>query len=222
MAGPLHFEPPSVLEYFATLVADDASLPVVEAARQGASGDLRGVKVGVVKELHSDSYQSGVLSSFDAAVAVLYFGTSIEVVLTASAAGLVASLPIALVMAASIVQITLMQETGAVARVVALMKTIAPGQQTVQIMIINLGFGTLLAAMGATPVSILPPIMLALGYSSFVSIAIPALGYDALCTYALLGVSAAAAWVAVRSAAAFASVAALATCTRPASGPPTK
>ena len=35
-------------------------------------------------------------------------------------------------------------------------------------MIINVGFGTLLAALGATPVSILPPIMLALGYSSFV------------------------------------------------------
>jgi aspartyl-tRNA(Asn)/glutamyl-tRNA(Gln) amidotransferase subunit A len=32
---------------------------------------LRGVKVGVVKELHSDSYQPGVLAAFDAAVAVL-------------------------------------------------------------------------------------------------------------------------------------------------------
>ncbi|WP_336081291.1 Asp-tRNA(Asn)/Glu-tRNA(Gln) amidotransferase subunit GatA [Nocardia sp. SSK8] len=45
--------------------------PVVEAARQGASGDLSGVRVGVVRELHSDSYQPGVLGSFDAAVAVL-------------------------------------------------------------------------------------------------------------------------------------------------------
>ncbi|WP_298832869.1 tetratricopeptide repeat protein [uncultured Piscinibacter sp.] len=32
MAGPLHFEAPSALDYFATLVADDASLPLVEAA----------------------------------------------------------------------------------------------------------------------------------------------------------------------------------------------
>ncbi|MGA9398213.1 MAG: L-lactate permease, partial [Anaerolineaceae bacterium] len=48
--------------------------------------------------------------------------------------------------------------------------------------------GTLLAAMGATPVSILPPIMLAMGYSSFIAIALPAIGYDALCTYALLGI----------------------------------
>ncbi|AYF73947.1 Asp-tRNA(Asn)/Glu-tRNA(Gln) amidotransferase subunit GatA [Nocardia yunnanensis] len=45
--------------------------PVVAAARAGANGDLSGVKVGVVKELHSDSYQPGVLSSFDAAVAQL-------------------------------------------------------------------------------------------------------------------------------------------------------
>ncbi|WP_072807295.1 Asp-tRNA(Asn)/Glu-tRNA(Gln) amidotransferase subunit GatA [Rhodococcoides yunnanense] len=44
---------------------------VVEAARAGAGGDLTGVRVGVVKELHSDSYQAGVISSFDAAVATL-------------------------------------------------------------------------------------------------------------------------------------------------------
>ncbi|TJZ81322.1 Asp-tRNA(Asn)/Glu-tRNA(Gln) amidotransferase subunit GatA [Rhodococcus oryzae] len=45
--------------------------PVVEAARHGASGDLKGVRVGVVKELHSESYQPGVIASFDAAVAQL-------------------------------------------------------------------------------------------------------------------------------------------------------
>ncbi len=125
-----------------------------------------------------------------ALVSWLYFQTPLEVVLTASAAGLVASLPIALVMAASIMQITLMQETGAVARVVALMKTIAPGQQTVQIMIINVGFGILLTSLGAVTVSILPPIMIALGYSTFAAILLPAIGYDALCTYALLGIPA--------------------------------
>lgn len=125
-----------------------------------------------------------------ALVSWLYFQTPPEVVLTASLAGLVASLPIALVMAASIMQISLMQETGAVARVVALMKTIAPGQQTVQIMIINIGFGILLTSLGAVTVSILPPIMIALGYSTFAAILLPAIGYDALCTYALLGIPA--------------------------------
>ncbi|ORI11918.1 aspartyl/glutamyl-tRNA amidotransferase subunit A [Rhodococcus sp. 1163] len=52
---------------------------VVAAAREGARGDLSGVRVGVVKELHSDSYQSGVISSFDAAVATLT-GLGAEVV----------------------------------------------------------------------------------------------------------------------------------------------
>lgn len=123
-----------------------------------------------------------------AGLAWLYFGTPLGITLKVSLAGVVASFPISLMVATSILQITVMIETGAVARVVALVKTVAPQDRVAQIMIINVGFGTLLAALGATPVSILPPIMLALGYSSMVAIALPAIGYDALCTYALLGI----------------------------------
>ncbi len=122
------------------------------------------------------------------AVAYFFFQTPLQIALTASLTGVVASLPITLMVATSILQITLMMETGAIARVVALVKSVAPKDQVVQIMIVNIGFGTLLAALGATPVSILPPIMLALGYSSFIAIALPAIGYDALTTYALLGI----------------------------------
>jgi lactate permease len=120
-------------------------------------------------------------------IAWLYFQTPLAIALKASLAGVIASFPITLMVATSILQVSLMLETGAISRVVALVKSVSPRDQVVQIMIINIGFGTLLAAMGATPVSILPPIMLAMGYSSFISIALPALGYDALCTYALLG-----------------------------------
>lgn len=123
-------------------------------------------------------------------VALVWFNTSPEVVLNATASGLVASLPIALVMGASILQISIMQRTGAMARVVVLMKSIAPGKQAVQLILINVGFGILLTSLGAVTVSILPPIMLALGYSAVTAILLPALGYDALCTYALLGVPA--------------------------------
>ncbi len=50
----------------------DAPVPdLAAAARVGAGGDLRGVRVGVVRELHSDSYQPGVISSFDRAVETL-------------------------------------------------------------------------------------------------------------------------------------------------------
>jgi len=47
----------------------DAPVPaVVAAAREGAHGDLHGVRVGVVRELQGDSYAPGVLSSFHGAV----------------------------------------------------------------------------------------------------------------------------------------------------------
>ncbi|MEU6642432.1 Asp-tRNA(Asn)/Glu-tRNA(Gln) amidotransferase subunit GatA [Saccharomonospora sp. NPDC046836] len=45
--------------------------PVVAAARQGAEGDLTGVKIGVVTEFAGEGYQPGVLRSFEAAVAQL-------------------------------------------------------------------------------------------------------------------------------------------------------
>ncbi|HEX3286369.1 MAG TPA: Asp-tRNA(Asn)/Glu-tRNA(Gln) amidotransferase subunit GatA [Mycobacterium sp.] len=47
----------------------DAEVPdVVGAARTGADGDLRGIKIGVVRQLRGDGYQEGVLASFNAAV----------------------------------------------------------------------------------------------------------------------------------------------------------
>lgn len=53
------------------------------------------------------------------------------------------------------------------------MKSLAGEDRNVQIMIINAGIETPLAALEATPVSILPPIMLSLGYTDLVSIARP-------------------------------------------------
>ena len=48
----------------------DVAIPdVVAAAKAGAAGDLKGVRVGVVAQLHSgEGYQPGVLESFNAAV----------------------------------------------------------------------------------------------------------------------------------------------------------
>ncbi len=57
---------------------------------------------------------------FTVVVAWLYFQTPLLVALRASLSGIVASLPIALVVATSILQVTIMIETGAIARVVAL------------------------------------------------------------------------------------------------------
>jgi len=120
-------------------------------------------------------------------VAFFFFDTTWQVGLTASLAGIVASFPVSLMVATSIFQISFLESTGALKRIVIFVKTLAKNDHTVQIMMINMGIGTLLVSVGATPVSILPPIMLALGYSTFVAVALPALGFDSLCTYALLG-----------------------------------
>ncbi|MFN2497387.1 MAG: Asp-tRNA(Asn)/Glu-tRNA(Gln) amidotransferase subunit GatA [Pseudonocardiaceae bacterium] len=42
--------------------------PVVEAARAGATGDLAGVRVGVVSQFRGEGYQPGVLAAFEQAV----------------------------------------------------------------------------------------------------------------------------------------------------------
>lgn len=120
-------------------------------------------------------------------VAWLGFQTSFEVILRSSAAGLVRSFSVSLIVATSLLQMAVMEKTGALRRITIFIKTIASENRPVQIMMINIGFGTLMVAVGATPVSILPPILLAMGYSSTVAIALPAIGYDSLCTYALLG-----------------------------------
>ncbi len=120
-------------------------------------------------------------------IAILFFNTSLEVGLRSSLAGIISSFPVSLMVLTSILQITFMEATGAIKRIVVFVKTLAPADKAVQIMLLNMGAGTLLVSIGATPVSILPPILVALGYSTFVAVALPALGFDALCTFALLG-----------------------------------
>lgn len=122
-----------------------------------------------------------------AVVAWLGFQTSLEVILRSTAAGLIRSFSVSLIVATSLLQMAVMEKTGALARITVFIKTIASENKAVQIMMINIGFGTLMVAVGATPVSILPPILIAMGYSTTVAIALPAIGYDSLCTYALLG-----------------------------------
>ncbi|MGO9021061.1 MAG: L-lactate permease [Syntrophobacteraceae bacterium] len=120
-------------------------------------------------------------------IAYFFFNTSLEVGLRSSAAGMIASFPVSLMVFTSILQISFMEATGALRRVSVFLKTFGSVDRSVQIMLINVGAGTLLVAVGATPVSILPPILVALGYSNYVAVALPAIGFDALCTFALLG-----------------------------------
>ncbi|TFG99993.1 L-lactate permease [Candidatus Thorarchaeota archaeon] len=123
-------------------------------------------------------------------IAILAFQTDIIIAFTASLAGIVKSFPISLMVATSILMMTFMQETGALQRLIVFFKTLGGGSKPMQILMISFGLGLFLVGIGATPVSMLPPVMLALGFNPMVAVALPSIGYDPLTTFALLGVPA--------------------------------
>lgn len=120
-------------------------------------------------------------------VAFLFFNTSLEVIFRSTISGIIRSFPVSLIVLTSLFMMAYMEKTGALKRIIIFIKTISSSNKAVQIMMINIGFGTLMVSVGATPVSLLPPILIAMGYSTYVAIALPAIGYDSLCTYSLLG-----------------------------------
>ncbi len=141
--------------------------------------------------LHKAADVTGVVVWFvTIVIAIIAFQTDITVTFTASLAGIVKSFPISLMVATSILMMTFMQETGALQRLIVFFKTLGGGSRPMQILMISFGLGLFLVGIGATPVSMLPPVMLALGFSPLVAVALPSIGYDPLTTFALLGVPA--------------------------------
>ena len=117
-------------------------------------------------------------------VGIFFFNTDWRVAFLASLAGIVKSFPISLMVLTSILMITYQQKTGSLSKIVVAFKKIGGGNKAFQIMIINLAIGCFLVSIGVTPVTMLPPVLMAMGYSAFASIALPAIGYDPLTTYA--------------------------------------
>ena len=144
---------------------------------------------------HRAADETGVVVWFvTLLIAIIAFQTEIGIALTASLAGVVVSFPISLMVATSIFMMTYMQETGALQRMIIFFKTLGGGSRPMQIMMISLGLGLFLVGIGATPVTMLPPVMLALGFPPIVAVALPSIGYDPLTTFALLGIPAVMFW----------------------------
>jgi len=112
---------------------------------------------------------------------------SLDVAFKASIFGVISSFSISLMVLFTILQVTMMDVTGAIKSITEFIKTIA-AEKYEQIMILNVGLGSFLVSIGATPVTMLPPIMMALGFSPLASIALPCLGYDPLTSFSLLAV----------------------------------
>lgn len=121
------------------------------------------------------------------AVAVFFFSTSPAIALLASANGILASFGISLMVLFTILQVTMMDVTGAIRSITEYVRLIA-AERYEQVMLLNVGLGSFLVSIGATQVTMLPPIMLALGFSPIAAIALPCLGYDPLTSFSLLAV----------------------------------
>jgi len=118
---------------------------------------------------------------------MLYFHTDTVVMAKAVLAGLVESLPITLLVAASILQVFFMERTGAIRRIAVALKTLAGDDKTAKTIILNIGFAAILWGVGLNPLSILPLLLLSLGFSYYAAVALPAVGSGALFIYAFLG-----------------------------------
>ena len=142
----------------------------------------------VIKRWKADT--TGIIVWILISIVAFLFSTTISDILIISIAGVVDSLKITLMVGASILMITYMSESGALGRIIVFVKTLKGSHPAWQILYLNFGMGCFLVSIGATPVSILPPIMIALGFPPVAAVALPAIGYDPLTTYALLGIPA--------------------------------
>jgi len=142
----------------------------------------------IVKHWKADT--TGVIVWILVSSIAVYFSTPLIDIFIISLAGIMDSFKITLMVGASIFMITYMGESGALKRIIVVIKTLKGSHPAWQILLINFGFGCFLVSIGATPVSILPPIMLALGFPPVIAVALPAVGYDPLTTYALLAIPA--------------------------------
>lgn len=123
------------------------------------------------------------------AVSCLYFQTDLKVALSSALSGAISSFPVSLVIVVAMLQVTIMAETGAIKRISVLFKAFAVDDAPTQVLFLSCAVSTVLTTMGAVPITLLPPIMFALGYPVSKAIALPVMGYAATCIYALMGVT---------------------------------
>lgn len=136
--------------------------------------------------------QSGLTMAFVGLVivvvlAVFQFGTPLEVALGASAYGFVKGFGISVSVAATMLMIFLMRETGALKTVSKVIKQQVVGNE-VRALYIGIGFGSFLTSLGVVTPALFPPLLVAMGFSPFSSIAIAVLGYDPTTSFSLLSI----------------------------------
>jgi lactate permease len=145
------------------------------------------ILVGVAFLRQSGSTMALVGLLLSIVLAVLEFGTPVEVAFGASVYGFAKSFGISLSVAATMLMIFLMREAGVLQTVSKVVKQQVVGEE-VRALFVGIGFGSFLTSLGVVTPALFPPLLVAMGFSPVCAIAIAVLGYDPTTSFSLLSI----------------------------------
>ncbi len=114
-----------------------------------------------------------------------YFKTDPVIIVGGIFYGIVKSFGISVAVIIAMFMVFLMQLTGALNRISEAIHNIA-GTKEEKALFVGMGFGSFVTALGLVAPTLFPPLLMAMGFTPLAAIAIACLGYDPLCSFALL------------------------------------
>ena len=114
-----------------------------------------------------------------------YFKTDPVIILGGIIYGIVKSFGISVAVVFAMFMVFLMQLTGSLNRISDAVHNIA-GTKAEKALFVGMGFGSFVTALGLVAPTLFPPLLVAMGFTPLAAISIACLGYDPLCSFALL------------------------------------
>ena len=114
-----------------------------------------------------------------------YFKTDPVIIYAGTVTGIIKSFGITIAVIFAMFLVFLMQVTGALNRISDAIHRVA-GTKEEKALFIGMGFGSFVTALGLVAPTLFPPLLVAMGFTPLAAIAIACLGYDPLCSFALL------------------------------------
>lgn len=143
------------------------------------------VFLGIVLFKKSGSVMVIVALVLTAFLAWWYFHTDLDIILRGIIMGILKSFGISIAIVFAMFLVFLMQNVGALKRISEAVDKVA-GTKEEKALFVGMGFGSFVTALGLVTPTLFPPLLVAMGFTPLAAIAIATLGYDPLCSFALL------------------------------------
>jgi lactate permease len=143
------------------------------------------IGIAVFKQSGTTMAFVGLLTCIILAVAV--FKTPIEVALKASVYGFIKSFGVSVAVIVTMYMIFLMGEMGLLKVISSAVKKLIIGKENMALFM-GVGFSSFLTCLGVVTPALLPPVLVAMGFSPAAAVAISVLGYNATTSFALLSI----------------------------------